>query len=95
MRTPGAQSYAVLTLCRALYTDTHGKQASKKQAALWARAYLPQWAPLLQQSSPLWLSESQDKEADDKAGLQETVRFVHDVAGRITGTGESASDASG
>jgi hypothetical protein len=43
MRTPGAQSYAVLTLCRALYTDTHGKQASKKQAALWARAYLPQW----------------------------------------------------
>jgi predicted nucleotidyltransferase len=94
MRTPGAQSYAVLTLCRALYTDTHGKQASKKQAALWARAYLPQWAPLIQQSS-LWLSESQDKEADDKAGLQETVRFVHDVAGRITGTGESASDASG
>jgi hypothetical protein len=61
---------------------------------LWARAYLPQWTPLIQQSS-LWLSESQDKEAEDKAGLQETVRFVHDIAGRITGTGESASDASG
>jgi hypothetical protein len=42
---------------------------------------------LIQQSSH-WLSESQDKEAGDKAGLQETVRFVHDVASRITGTGK-------
>jgi predicted nucleotidyltransferase len=56
MRTPGAQSYAVLTLCRALYSHTHGRQASKKRAALWAQARLPQWAPLIQQSS-LWLSE--------------------------------------
>ena len=31
MRTPGAQSYAVLTLCRALYSHTHGRQTSKKQ----------------------------------------------------------------
>ena len=50
--------------------------------------------PLIQQSSH-WLSEGQDKETGDEAGLQETVRFVHDVACRITGTGESASDASG
>jgi hypothetical protein len=94
MRTPGAQSYAVLTLCRALYSHTHGRQTSKKQAASWARTYLPQWAPLIQQSS-LWLSEGQDNEAGDEAGLQETVRFVHDVTSRITGTVESASDASG
>jgi hypothetical protein len=89
MRTPGAQSYAVLTMCRALYTHTHRRQASKKQAALWARPYLPQWAPLIQQSLD-WLSEDHDEETDDEAGLQETVRFVHDVAGRITGTGDSA-----
>jgi predicted nucleotidyltransferase len=94
VRTPGAQSYAVLTLCRALYTHTHGRQASKRQAALWAQTYLPQWSPLIQQSS-LSLSESQDEETGDEAGLRETVRFVHDVAGRITGTAESASDAPG
>jgi len=29
MRTSGAQSYAVLTMCRALYARTHGTQASK------------------------------------------------------------------
>ena len=89
MRTPGAQSYAVLTMCRALYTHTHRRQASKKQAALWARTYLRQWAPLIQQSLD-WLSEDHDEETDDEAGLQETVCFVHDVAGRITGTGDSA-----
>lgn len=89
MRTPGAQSYAVLTMCRALYTHTHGRQASKKQAALWAQAYLPQWAPLIQQSSH-WLSEGRDEETGDEEGFYETVRFVHDVAGRITGKGEGA-----
>ncbi|MEJ7815615.1 MAG: aminoglycoside adenylyltransferase domain-containing protein [Rubrobacter sp.] len=89
MRTPGAQSYAVLTMCRALYTHTHGRQASKKQAALWAQAYLPQWAPLIQQSSH-WLSEGRDEETGYGEGFYETVRFVHDVAGRITGKGEGA-----
>ena len=92
MRTPGAQSYAVLTLCRALYTYRHGGQASKKQAALWAKSYLPQWAPLIQQSS-LWLTEGHDEETGDEAGLQDTVRFVRDIADRITGTRESAPGA--
>ena len=87
MRTPGAQSYAVLTMCRALYTNTQGTQASKKQAALWAKAYLPQRAPLIQQSLDR-LSERGGDETGDEAGLQETVRFVHEVAGRIIDTSE-------
>jgi predicted nucleotidyltransferase len=84
MRTPGAQSYAVLTMCRALYTNTHGRQASKKRAGMWAKAYLPQWAHLIQQSLD-WLSE-RDDETDDNEGFHETVRFVHEVAARITGS---------
>jgi Domain of unknown function (DUF4111) len=94
MRTAGAQYYAELTLCRALYTNTHGTQASKKQAALWAKADLPQWTPLIQQSLDR-LSERGDGEKRDEAGLQETVRFVLDVANRITGTGERVPDVSG
>jgi hypothetical protein len=94
MRTPGAQYYAVLTLCRALYTYTHGRQASKWQAALWAKSYLPQWAPLIQESS-LWLTEGHDEETGDEASLQETVRFVHDIADRINSTGEGPPDAPG
>ena len=94
MRTPGAQSYAVLTMCRALYTNTHGTQASKKQAALWAKACMPQWAPLIQQSLD-WLSGQGEGETDDEAGLQETVRFVHDIADRINSTVEGAPNAPG
>jgi hypothetical protein len=41
MRHPGRQAYAVLTMCRALYTHTHGEQATKRTAALWAQGYLP------------------------------------------------------
>src|SRR5690606_4004181 len=44
---PG-QAYAILTMCRALYTVTHGKQVSKIQAAAWAMRELPEWASLIQ-----------------------------------------------
>jgi hypothetical protein len=70
-------------MCRALYTNTHGRQVSKKRAGLWAQAYLPQWAPLIQQSLD-WLSE-RDDETDDDEGFRETVCFVHEIADRIAG----------
>jgi hypothetical protein len=89
MRTPGAQSYAVLTMCRALYAHAHGTQASKQQAALWAAERMPEWEALIQQSVA-WMSERWRDETDDVEGFSETVRFVHDVADRITGTGGSA-----
>ncbi len=44
---PGAQAYAVLTMCRALYTLRSGEQVSKPQAAQWAAAHWPEWANLL------------------------------------------------
>lgn len=83
MRTPGSQAYAVLTMCRALYTRTHGEQVSKKKAALWAKSYLPQWAALIERS---WSrrSDTRDEETDEEE-FCETVRFVHDVAGRVGG----------
>jgi len=93
MRTPGAQSYAVLTLCRALYTHTNGGQASKKQAALWAAERMPEWESLIQQSVA-WMSEGPRDESDDVEGLSERVRFVHDVADRITGPEERSLDTS-
>ena len=36
MHNRKSQAYAILTLCRALYTLKYGEQVSKKQAALWA-----------------------------------------------------------
>jgi predicted nucleotidyltransferase len=93
MRMPGAQSYAVLTLCRALYTHEHGGQVSKKQAAHWAAERLPEWESLIQRSVA-WMSERPRDESDDEEGLAETVRFVHDVADRIIGLDERSLDTS-
>lgn len=91
MRHRGEQSYAVLTMCRALYACTHGEQVSKKVAALWAQTYLPQWASLIQRAWN-WRSEGQDEVAADEATFSEVVRFVHDVIGRVTGArGEHVS----
>jgi hypothetical protein len=45
------QAYAVLTMCRALFTLEHGSIASKPAAARWAQAALgPRWAPLVEQA---------------------------------------------
>ena len=46
-RARGLMGYAVVTLCRGLYTVIHGKQVSKKQALSWAEQAYPQWAALI------------------------------------------------
>jgi hypothetical protein len=81
MRHPGAQSYAVLTMCRALYAHANGEQASKKEAAMWAQQRLPQWGPLIRWAWD-WRSEALEDEAG--ANFPETVRFVHEVIRRVT-----------
>lgn len=44
------QAYAILTMCRALYTLTHGTITTKSQAARWAQQNLdPKWTPLIVQ----------------------------------------------
>ena len=48
LRQPGYQPYAVLTMCRALYTLAHGTIVSKPVAAHWALATLDaRWGPLV------------------------------------------------
>jgi hypothetical protein len=45
------QAYAVLTMCRALYTLQHGAVVSKPVAARWAQGLLgPQWAELIDEA---------------------------------------------
>jgi hypothetical protein len=46
--SPRHQSYAILTLCRALYAHQHREQTSKKRAALWASQKFPAWADLIE-----------------------------------------------
>jgi hypothetical protein len=79
-----AQAYAILTICRALYTCRNGEQASKKHAAAWAANELPQWSHLIHDALA-WREDYRNKEVDNEATYPETVRFVNFVAGQIAG----------
>ena len=78
-----SQAYAILTLCRALYAYQTGEQVSKKQAAQWAQAHLPTWAPVIQ-TALAWRNERGEEEVDHEASFPDTVRFVHVVIEQIT-----------
>lgn len=68
LRTREYQAYAVLTMCRLLYTIEHGTTVSKPVAGRWALQTLdPSWAPLIQRalvwrhdSGPDYLDEALD-----------------------------------
>jgi predicted nucleotidyltransferase len=77
-----AQAYAILTMCRALYTCTHGVQVSKRQAAEWAAQELPEWSHLIQ-SALLWRASWRDDAVDPAATFPETLRFVPFMIARI------------
>lgn len=79
MRDLPGQSYAILTLCRGLYTIKHGAQVSKRQAALWAGEALPQWSPLIK-NAVLWRQGTRAVDDDPAAMMADTRRFVHFVA---------------
>jgi predicted nucleotidyltransferase len=82
--TRPSQAYAILTMCRALYTTTNGEHVSKKQAAGWAAQQMPEWASLIQ-NALLWRKAWREPVPNPEATLPETKRFVHAVTDRILG----------
>lgn len=66
----GYQAYAVLTMCRVLYTLEHGDVLSKPEAARWALENLEQrWASLIERALSLEPGVDMDR-------LDETVAFL-------------------
>jgi predicted nucleotidyltransferase len=49
-RSPKFHAYAVLTVCRGLFTCRNGGQASKTQAALWAMQQYPSWEDVIREA---------------------------------------------
>ncbi|MDQ5827056.1 MAG: DUF4111 domain-containing protein [Chloroflexota bacterium] len=72
------QAYAILTMCRALYTYRNGEHVSKKQAALWAQRELPEWASLIGDALK-WREAWRDADVDHEATWPQTLKFVHFV----------------
>lgn len=77
-----AQAYVILTMCRALYAVRHGAQTSKRRAAEWAAAELPEWAPLIR-NALAWRTAWRDEHVDHAATLDDTRRFVQFMVERI------------
>ena len=78
-------AYAILTLCRALYTYEHGEQASKIRAAAWAMQELPEWSSLIQRALK-WREAWRSDDMDDDAAFHETEQFVYFAIAWIGGT---------
>ncbi|GAB4547443.1 MAG: hypothetical protein OHK0023_08830 [Anaerolineae bacterium] len=68
---PPYRSYAILTMCRALYTHQTGEQVSKKQAVAWAIQAFPQWVQLIQRA---WAGRSHSTSVD--LSYDEAAAFV-------------------
>ncbi len=75
------QAYAVLTMCRALFTLTQGGQVSKPAAAAWAIAALPEHAGLIREALAVRVSKNPGQ--DPAAFHPRVVAFVCDIADRI------------
>jgi hypothetical protein len=75
MHNRKSQAYAILTMCRALYTLKYGEQVSKKQAAVWAEKEFPEWASLIEQAL-VWREVWRDEDVDHDATFPDTLRFV-------------------
>jgi predicted nucleotidyltransferase len=84
MQTRKSQAYAILTMCRALYTLKYGEQVSKKQAALWAEKEFPEWASLFQ-NALLWREAKRDEDVEHDATFPDTLRFVRFAIGESEG----------
>ena len=80
MRRRGYQAYAVLTMCRALYTLTQGGVASKPAAARWAQKALDsRWHGLIERA----LHWRNGDGVDDLEPTQHLIRYVLERA-RVT-----------
>jgi hypothetical protein len=76
LRHSGYQAYAVLTMCRILYTLHHGTIVSKPTAARWAQqAEAKPWAALIEQALG-W------RELGEEAEVKEAVGLIRYVVGR-------------
>lgn len=83
-----SQSYAILTLCRALYTLKNGEQTSKLAAARWAIDFIPEYSDVIN-NAITWRHErdSNYRNPNETYLLAET--FVEDILDRFFCNGQT------
>lgn len=79
---PG-QGYAVLTMCRALFTVSTGKQVSKQKAAAWAMETYPEDADLIRRAL-VWRSSFRAPQEDPALTYPLVENYVKKCVARIS-----------
>jgi hypothetical protein len=77
--TLGSQAYAVLTMCRGLYTCLHSEQVSKLAAAAWAQREFPEWAVLIRHAIAWREHQWEVPQSDGTATAPVVRRFVSEM----------------
>jgi predicted nucleotidyltransferase len=90
LKTRHSQAYAVITLCRAMFTLVHGAYVTKKRAAESAMTELPESAPLIR-NALAWRAAFREPNIDHAATRPETLRFVEAMTARIAAIPMSSS----
>lgn len=83
MRNRYAQSYAILTMCRALYAYKNGDQISKTQAAAWAKKELPSRSELIDKALIWKKAGPKDKDVNNEVDFPKTVEFTNFIRALI------------
>lgn len=73
-----AQAYVIMTMCRALYTITHGEHTSKKKACEWVAKEFPEYAQLIQNAFK-WREDFRNKNIDHESTYPEVEKFVNEI----------------
>ncbi|CAN5443094.1 N/A [soil metagenome] len=76
LTTSKSRSYAILTMCRTLYTDRNRAHVSKQVAADWVASELPEFQGLINDALTLRVIPHEEAEASGKVSMEETKRFV-------------------
>jgi predicted nucleotidyltransferase len=70
------QGYAILTMCRALYTLRNKEQVSKIKAVLWAKEQFPDYAWLIENALK-WREDYKNDSINHEATYSITVEFIN------------------
>lgn len=76
----GSQAYAILSICRGLYTCRTGERSSKPRAAAWAAQEYPPWADLITAALDWRAGQWTAANADGAATVPATRRFIEAMA---------------
>ena len=74
-------SYIVLTVARGAFTLTHGRPASKRKAAAWAKKRYPEWSDLIEKAWRRRANPRSDRLSTEQT-RSEVTAFVNDTLSR-------------